>query len=115
PTDLLGPWARDRGAITLEKAIHKLTQEPASLFAFEDRGVLRAGAFADVVVFDPATVGPGPLRRVRDFPANSERLTADAPTGRRHVFASGVATRREEVQQLAARPGHMVRPGTRNA
>ena len=113
PTDLLGPWARDRGVIELEKAVHKLTQEPAELFGFEGRGVLRAGNFADVVVFDPDTVGPGPLRRVRDFPANSERLTADAPTGMRHILVNGVVTRREE-QPVDARPGRVVSPSLRS-
>jgi N-acyl-D-amino-acid deacylase len=109
PTDLLGPWVRDRGVMPLEKAVHKLTQEPASLFGFEGRGVLEPGAFADVVVFDPATIGPGPLRRVRDFPADTERLTADQPTGMRHIFVNGVATRRDE-QPVEARPGRVVSP-----
>jgi N-acyl-D-aspartate/D-glutamate deacylase len=112
PTDLLGPWVRDRGVMPLEKAVHKLTQEPAELFGFADRGVLREGAFADVVVFDPAAVGPGPLRRVRDFPANSERLTADAPTGMRHILVNGVVTRRDE-SPIDARPGRVVSPAPR--
>jgi N-acyl-D-aspartate/D-glutamate deacylase len=112
PTDLLGNWVRERQVMPIEKAVHKLTQEPATLFGFEGRGVLQPGGFADVVVFDPATVGPGPLRRVRDFPADSERLTADAPTGVRHVFVNGVATRRDE-EQLDARPGRVVSPSAR--
>jgi N-acyl-D-aspartate/D-glutamate deacylase len=112
PTDLLGNWVRERDVITLEKAVHKLTQEPATLFGFEGRGVLQEGAFADVVVFNPDTVGPGPLRRVRDFPADSERLTADQPTGVRHVFVNGVQTRRDE-EALDARPGRVVSPSAR--
>ena len=112
PTDLFGPWVRDRGVMSLEKAVHKLTQEPAELFGFDGRGVVRAGAFADLVVFDPDTVGPGPLRRVRDFPANSERLTADAPTGMRHAMVNGVATRVDE-RVLEARPGRVVSPQPR--
>ena len=43
-----------------------------------------------IFVFDLDTVGPGPIRRVRDFPADSERLTADAPTGVRHVLVNGL-------------------------
>jgi len=89
PTDLLGPWVRDRGVLSLEDAIRKLTSVQAGLFGFDGRGVVRKGAFADVVVFDPATVGPGPMRRVRDFPAGSERLTADQPPGMHHVFVNG--------------------------
>ena len=91
PTDLLGNWVREREVLSLEGAVHKLTQEPADLFGFADRGVLRPGAFADVTVFDPTAVGPGPVRRVRDFPADTERLTADQPTGVRHVLVNGVA------------------------
>jgi N-acyl-D-amino-acid deacylase len=63
-------------------------------------------------VFDPATVGPGPLRRVRDFPANSERLTADAPTGMRHTLVNGVATRVDEAV-VEARPGRVISPSLR--
>jgi N-acyl-D-aspartate/D-glutamate deacylase len=89
PTDLLGHWVRERGALPLERAVHKLTGELAGLFRFEDRGVLRPGAHADVCVFDPETVGPGVIRRVRDFPAGADRLTADTPTGIRHVLVNG--------------------------
>ncbi len=89
PTDLLGNWVRERGVLTLEKAVHKLTGEPAGIFRFEDRGVLRPGAHADVCVFDPSEVGPGKIRRVQDFPAGADRLTADTPTGIRHVLVNG--------------------------
>ncbi len=106
-TDLLGPWVRDRGVMPLERAVRKLSGEPADMFGFERRGYLREGYWADVCVFDPATVGPGPIRRVRDFPANGERLTAEEPTGMRHVLVNGTAIRRDEVQLdvLERRPG----------
>ena len=108
PTDLLGNWVREEG-------VHKLTQEPSALFGFADRGVLRAGAFADIVVFDPDTVAPGPLRRVRDFPADTERLTADQPSGMRHQLVNGVATRVDEQQRDAeTRPGRVVSPSPRS-
>ncbi len=116
PTDLLGNWVRGREALTLEDAVHRLTGVQADLFGFVDRGVLRAGAFADVCVFDPETVAPGPLRRVRDFPANGERLTADAPIGVRHVLVNGTVIRRDE-QSLPTdeigRPGQMLIAGLR--
>ncbi|MDG2303387.1 MAG: D-aminoacylase [Candidatus Binatia bacterium] len=112
PTDLLGNWVRERGVIPLETAVHKLTGQPASIFNFIDRGVLRPGAHADVAVFDPATVAPGPIRRVRDFPANAERLTADQPEGMRHVLVNGTPIRIDgESTSPENRPGHMARLG----
>ncbi len=111
PTDLLGNWVRERGVLPLEHAIHKLTGEPASIFCFEDRGVLREGAFADLCVFDPDEVAPGPIRRVRDFPADADRLTADAPQGIRHVLVNGVPIQTDGESRAASmekRPG--VRP-----
>ncbi len=115
-TDLLGTWVRDKGVLTLEHAVHKLTQVQAELFGFDDRGVLREGFVADVVVFDPATVAPGPLRRVRDFPADCERLTADQPAGMHHLLVNGVhvidgGMLRDDA--VADRPGVLVRPGAR--
>ena len=88
-TDLLGPWVRERGVMPLERAVHKLTGEPAAVYGLHDRGVVAAGRAADIVVFDPATVAPGPLRRVRDFPADGERLVADAPVGVTHTLVNG--------------------------
>ncbi len=102
---------RDRGTMTIEDAVHRLTKSQADLFGLVDRGELRPGAWADVVVFDPATVAPGPVRRVADFPAGSERLTADAPSGVRHVLVNGVPIRIDEQQVAADGPGQMVAPG----
>ena len=93
-TDLLGNWVRDRGVMPLERAVHKLTAEPAAVYGLDDRGVVAAGRAADLVVFDPATVAPGPLRRVRDFPADGERLTADAPVGVHAACLRAHSTRR---------------------
>ena len=76
------------------------------------RGLLREGMAADITVFDPDTVAPGPLRRIRDFPADGERLTADAPTGMTHTLVNGVPIRvdGEPVPDgLAARPGQVLR------
>ena len=116
PTDLLGNWVRERGVLTIEDAIRRLTSVQAELFGFADRGVVRVGAFADLCVFDPTIVAPGPLRRVRDFPANGERLTADAPVGVRHVLVNGTVIRREGVSPSVdemGRPGRMLVPAAR--
>ena len=115
-TDLLGSWVRDKEVLTLENAVHKLTQVQADLFGFTDRGVLRVGALADIVVFDAATVSPGPVRRVVDFPANGERLTADQPTGMHHLFVNGVEVQRDgKLLQpaLDSLPGRLVKPSPR--
>jgi N-acyl-D-aspartate/D-glutamate deacylase len=116
PTDLLGKWVREKKVLSLETAINKLTKVQADLFRFTDRGELREGAYADVVVFDPATVDPGPVRRVRDFPANGERLTADQPSGMVHTFVNGrpvVVDGRLADSALADRPGRIVSPSAR--
>jgi N-acyl-D-amino-acid deacylase len=111
-TDLLGNWVRDRGVMSLERAVHKLTAEPAGVYGLHDRGSIEVGKAADVCVFDPDTVAPGSLRRVYDFPADGERLTADRPTGVTHVLVNGVAIRvdGEPVPDgLDARPGVVLR------
>jgi N-acyl-D-aspartate/D-glutamate deacylase len=116
PTDLLGNWVRERQVLTLEEAIHKLTQVQTQLFGFADRGVLAPGMAADVVVFDPDQVAPGPLRRVRDFPAGGERLTADEPSGMRHLLVNGQVVQRDgqlEPDVTDRRPGQLVRPAPR--
>lgn len=111
-TDLLGRWVREKGALSLEIAINKLTKVQADLFGLTDRGVIAEGMAADVVVFDPATVSPGPLRRVNDFPAGAERLTADQPEGMRHLLVNGMRVIDDGELCAAAveqRPGQMLR------
>jgi N-acyl-D-aspartate/D-glutamate deacylase len=108
-TDLLGNWVRDKDVMPLEKAIHKLTGEPAGVFGLADRGTLEIGKAADVVVFDPDTIAPGPLRRIRDFPADGERLVADQPVGVRHTLVNGTVIREDGRDLAAARDA---RPGT---
>jgi N-acyl-D-aspartate/D-glutamate deacylase len=112
PTDLLGNWVRGREVLTLERAVHKLTGEPAGVYGFEGRGVLAVGNHADVVVFDPDTVAPGPVRRIRDFPADGERLVADQPSGMRHVLVNGTPIRVDgetAPEGVAAKPGTILR------
>jgi len=111
-TDLLGNWVREREVMPLERAIHKLTGEPAAVYGLHDRGTVEVGKSADLCVFDPATVAPGPLRRIRDFPADGERLTADAPVGMTHTLVNGVPIRVEgapDPEGLGSRPGVLLR------
>jgi len=111
-TDLLGNWVRDKEVMPLEHAIHKLTGEPAAVFGLHDRGTIEVGKAADVVVFDFDTVGPGPLRRIHDFPADGERLVADRPEGISHVVVNGTVIREGGTPvdgALATRPGKLLR------
>ncbi|MDA8356478.1 MAG: amidohydrolase family protein [Actinomycetota bacterium] len=107
-TDLLGNWVRGREVMSLERAVHKLTGEPAAVYGLDDRGTLAVGKAADLCVFDPDTVAPGPLRRLRDFPAGGERLTADAPVGMTHTLVNGVPVLLEGMPCEDARPGELL-------
>jgi N-acyl-D-aspartate/D-glutamate deacylase len=75
---LLGHWVRKRGTLTLEQAIYHLTGRPASIFGIGDRGVLKPGNAADLLLFDSATVNRGEKRRVYDLPGGAPRLTTPA-------------------------------------
>jgi N-acyl-D-amino-acid deacylase len=111
PTDFLAHWVRDREVMSVERGVRKLTGEIADLLELE-RGTLQVGAPADVVVMEYARLSPGPIRRVRDFPANGERLVADAPTGVDHVLVNGVPIRLDGVSlsgQLEPKPGSILR------
>ena len=109
PTDFLANWVRDRAVMPLEQGIRKLTSEPAQFFGLTDRGTLRHGSHADVVVFDIDRLDPGPLRRVRDLPAEGERLLADQVEGIDHVVVNGTVACRSGEWQVDVRPGRVLR------
>jgi N-acyl-D-aspartate/D-glutamate deacylase len=112
-TYLLSRWVREKRAIALPEAIRMLTSRPAEVFGISDRGRLAAGLAADVVVFDPATVGASKLRRVHDLPAGADRLVADA-SGIEAVVVNGTIVRRggrDAVAPDGALPGALLRNG----
>ena len=112
-TYLLGHWVRERKAFTIEQAVHNLTQRPAEMFGITDRGLLAEGRPADVVVFDPKTVGPGPLKRVYDLPAGADRLVSEA-SGIDAVVVNGKLIRRNGKDTVTADdplPGRLLRHG----
>jgi N-acyl-D-amino-acid deacylase len=82
---ILGHYARDLGLLDLPTAIHKMTGMPAAKFGLADRGLVRPGAFADLVVFDPA--------RIRDVATYDDPCRP--PEGIRGVFVNGVAVARD--------------------
>ena len=64
--------------LSLEQAVQAVTSRPAMLYRIPGRGRLAAGAWADLCLFDPATVGRGPKRRVFDLPAGASRIDTPA-------------------------------------
>ncbi|HKA14638.1 MAG TPA: amidohydrolase family protein, partial [Myxococcota bacterium] len=100
-------WVLDRGEWTLEEGIRQLTQVPAALAGFTDRGAILPGFAADLFVFDPASIGPGTKRRVSDLPggerffARPDGIAATVVNGE-PIVLDGKLTR--------ALPGQVVRP-----
>lgn len=111
PTHLLGHWVRERGEFSLERAVAMLTSEAAQVYGIADRGVLRVGAAADLVVFDPETVGATSLRRVYDLPAGAPRLVSDA-RGIDHVIVNGQRLLDHGDIVARRRPGRVLRTST---
>jgi N-acyl-D-aspartate/D-glutamate deacylase len=94
PTYTLGYWVRERGVLSLEQAVHRMSAQPAEVFGISDRGTLEIGRAADVVVFDPKTVMSGPLERVADLPGGAERFVS-RPRGIHSVIVNGEPLRAE--------------------
>ena len=72
-TYLLSHWVREKEIMSLEDAIRKLTFVPASLFGFSDRGLVRPGMAADLMVFDPTTISPLEPGEAHDLPGGAKR------------------------------------------
>ncbi len=106
---LLGHWARDLGAMKMSEAVRRLTAHPAAVFGMRDRGLIRRGFAADLLLFNPDTVGRGPKRRVFDLPGGSPRLTTDA-VGVYGVWVNGVQVAdREGLLHEAPLAGQLLR------
>jgi N-acyl-D-aspartate/D-glutamate deacylase len=75
PTFVLGTWVRERKVLSLEEAVRRMTSDPAEFYGIKDRGVLKAGLAADVVVFDPEKVASSEkTERLFDLPAGGKRM-----------------------------------------
>ena len=75
PTYVLGTWVRERKVLTLEEAVRRMTSDPADFYGIEGRGRIKAGMAADLVIFDPATVGSGGRpERLYDLPGGAKRM-----------------------------------------
>ena len=99
---LLGYWAREMGVMSMTEAVHRLTAQAAEILGLKNRGLLHRGYAADLLLFDPQTVGRGPKKRVFDLPLGAPRLHTDA-IGVRGVWVNGHLTAdengmREKIQ-----------------
>jgi N-acyl-D-aspartate/D-glutamate deacylase len=107
PSFTLRYWVREEGALGLEEAVWRMTGQPAEVFGIPDRGVIRPGLVADLVAFDPDTVGELPFERLHDFPAGGERLVSRSQ-GIEHVWVAGVPTLQAGNPIPAAYPGQVI-------
>jgi N-acyl-D-aspartate/D-glutamate deacylase len=110
-TTVLQTGVREHKVISLEAAVHKMTQRPARYFGLVDRGVVAVGNHADLVIFDPDTVGRAKTYFRYDLPGTKEafRLYAEAE-GIDHVLVNGVPIVRDG-EHLGAFPGTVLRSG----
>ena len=109
PTAFLGEVVRERQLLPLEEAVHMMTGVPAALFGLRDRGRVAPGTAADLVLFDPATVGSGQIQTRADLPGGTERMFCDA-TGVSRVLVNG----RDivvEGKETGDTPGRIIRSG----
>jgi N-acyl-D-aspartate/D-glutamate deacylase len=110
-TYLLGHWVREKRALTLERAIQRITSEPADFIGFRDRGRLKAGWAADLVIFDEDRIN-SPLRPtpVNDLPAGGTRLYCRAE-GISRVIVNGEVLYRDG-RHTGTLPGKVLRSGS---
>ncbi|TML41875.1 MAG: D-aminoacylase, partial [Actinobacteria bacterium] len=97
---VLGHYARDEAVLTLEAAVHRMTGMPAAKFGLRGRGVIEPGAWADLVLFDPATIAD-----VATYESPRRH-----PSGIRCVWVNGTAVVRDGVH-TGERPGRALRRG----
>jgi N-acyl-D-aspartate/D-glutamate deacylase len=108
-TTMLGRPVREMNLLSLEEAVHYLTDVPARFYGLRGRGRIADGSYADLVVFDADRVAAAPMSIRRDLPGGGRRIVGGA-TGIEHVFVNGVEVVRGE-QFTSARPGRILHSG----
>ena len=106
-THLLGHWVREKQAFTLEDAVRQITFVPASFWGMTNRGLLREGYAADVVVFDPDRIAPMMPELVHDLPAGARRLKQKS-AGIAATVVNGEVLMRDN-EHTGALPGQLIR------
>jgi N-acyl-D-amino-acid deacylase len=106
-THLLSHWVRAKQALTLEEAVRMLTFDTATQWGFVDRGLIREGFAADLMVFDPDTVGPEMPEVVHDLPAGAKRLVQRARGISATVVNGEILLR--DGKHTGALPGRLLR------
>ena len=105
----MGHWSRDKGLMPLEQAVKKLTSDQAKFFGIKNRGVLKVGAHADMLLFDPAAVGRGEGKRLFDLPAGGSRLSTSSK-GLHGVWVNGTQIADGQgLRDSGNRPGKVLR------
>ena len=109
-TWFLQHWVREWGGFTLEEGVRQITAIPAALCGFTDRGLLLVGYAADIMIFDPDTVGPDQKALAHDFPNGAARWTSK-PQGVHATIVNGVPIVLDgELQTDVPLPGHVLSP-----
>jgi len=106
-THLLSYWVREKQAFTLEQAVRRITYDTATVWGMHDRGLIRRGLAADLVIFDPDTIGARLPEVVHDLPAGAKRLKQTA-NGIRHTIVNGQVLLTDN-QHTGAVPGRLLR------
>jgi len=101
---LFSRFVRGGGYLNVEHAVRKITADTAQIWGLPDRGLLRAGMAADVVVFDPDTIARGAELPARDMPEGGMRYVRDA-SGVDAVIVNGELTWSQKAGYTDARPG----------
>jgi len=113
-THVLAHWVREKQAFTLEHGVHMLTMVPATLWGFHDRGLIREGMAADLMVFDPGTIAAEMPEVVDDLPAGARRLV-QRTRGIAATVVNGEVLLRDG-KHTGALPGKLLRgPAARRA
>jgi N-acyl-D-aspartate/D-glutamate deacylase len=108
PTYVLGTWVRERRVLTLEEAVRRMTSDPADFFGIRGRGQIAPGMAADLVLFDPVTVGMAARpERIHDLPAGGKRMVKRS-RGIEMTMVNGVVTW-EKGEMTGAATGRVLR------